>query len=91
MRRSRGFRSKARQKLKGGHFSIAETLQDFKTDQKVLVNINPAIHTGMPHPRFQGAMGKIIEKRGRAYIVEVPVGKTTKKIIARTEHLSEVK
>jgi large subunit ribosomal protein L21e len=41
----------------------------------------------MPHKRFHGKIGLIIEKRGRGYVVSVPQGDATKTIIVRTEHL----
>jgi len=87
MRRSHGFRSRTRQKLKGGHFSIAEALQKFKTDDNVRIKINPAVHSGMPHPRVQGRIGKVLEARGRAYIVGIKDGSLLKKFTCRPEHL----
>lgn len=91
MRRSRGFRSKTRQKLKGGRFSIAESLQVFNPGDKVRFNINPAVHSGMPHPRYKGEFGKVLEKRGRSFIVEMKAGDKVKRIIAKPEHLQPVK
>lgn len=41
----------------------------------------------MPHRRYQGKVGKIIGKRGRAYLVSVTLGDKEKVIIVRPEHL----
>ncbi|MFO7872403.1 MAG: 50S ribosomal protein L21e [Candidatus Undinarchaeales archaeon] len=91
MERSKGFRSKSRHKMRNGRFSIAEALQEFKQGERVLVNINPAVSTGMPHPKFQGNSGKIVSKRGRAYLVELESKGIPKKVIAKPEHLSRFK
>jgi len=90
MKRSRGLRSKTRHKLKGGRFSIAEALQEFKTGDKVQVKLNPAVHSGMPHPRFHGKHGMISGARGRAYLVSVKDGNKEKELLARPEHLAAV-
>ena len=74
MRHSRGFRARSRQKLKGGRFSIREALQDFNEGDKVRIKINPAIHKGMPYPRFQGSIGTVTEKRGGSFLVELRSG-----------------
>ena len=91
MRHSKGSRSRTRNKLKHGRFSIAEALQSFKIGQSVVLTLNPAVHTGMPSPRYQGSAGKIIEKRGRAFIVELLTRGKTKQVIAKPEHLSAMK
>jgi large subunit ribosomal protein L21e len=41
----------------------------------------------MPHRRFQGKIGTIAEKRGRAYVVEILTGDEKRNVIARPEHL----
>ena len=87
MRRSRGFRSRTRHKLKGGRFSIAEALQTFKNGAKVRIFLNPAVHSGMPHPRHQGRLGEVLESRGRSFVVGVKDGKLIKKFTCRPEHL----
>ncbi len=91
MERSKGLRSKTRHKLQNGRFSIAESLQEFKSGERVLVKINPAVHTGMPHPKFQGNTGKVVSKRGRAYLIELESKGIPKKVIAKPEHLSKFK
>ena len=91
MRRSHGFRSRTRQKLKGGRFSIAEALQTFEENDKVRIIINPSIHSGMPHPRVQGRSGIVSGIRGRSYIVDVKDGGLTKQYICRPEHLKPEK
>jgi large subunit ribosomal protein L21e len=91
MRRSRGFRSRTRQKLKGGRFSIAEALQTFAIGARVRLHLNPAVHSGMPHPRYQGRLGEVLESRGRSFVVGVKDGSLLKQFTCRPEHLKPEK
>jgi len=42
----------------------------------------------MPHRRYHGRSGTIQEKRGKSYVVNVEMGKQTKQIIAKPEHIN---
>jgi len=46
-----------------------------------------AVHDGMPHPRFHGLTGNVVERRGDAFIIEVYSGNKLKTVISRPEHL----
>ena len=92
MRRSRGFKSKTRYKLKksvreGRTNPITKRIQTFDEDDLVHIIIDPSSQKGQPHPRFHGKTGKVSEKRGRAYIVEINDGNKAKRLIIRPEHL----
>jgi len=92
MRRSRGFKSKTRYKLKktirvGRTNPITKRIQTFDENDLVHIIIDPSSHKGQPHPRFHGRTGKIADKRGQAYIVEINDGNKAKKLIVRPEHL----
>ncbi|MFQ5891282.1 MAG: 50S ribosomal protein L21e [Candidatus Methanofastidiosia archaeon] len=92
MERSKGFRSKTRGKLKKrararGMISLSRILSDFKVGERVSVVIEPSIHKGMPHPKFQGLTGKVLEKRGNSYLIEIRDGGKLKRVISRPEHL----
>jgi large subunit ribosomal protein L21e len=41
----------------------------------------------MPHRRYHGKVGVVIDKRGQSYIVSVTQGEAVKEIIVRPEHL----
>jgi len=91
VRKSKGKRRGTRRKLKRGvrdKFKVTPYLQEFRIGEKVVINLNPSSHRGFPDPVFQGRVGEVIEKRGRAYVIEVKVGDKTKKIIAAPEHLT---
>ena len=56
-------------------------------DTKVVIDIESSSLSGMPFRRFQGLSGKIVGKRGMAYLVEIKDKKMTKTVIAKPEHL----
>jgi large subunit ribosomal protein L21e len=90
VKKSRGFRAKTRFKIRqkiAYRPTITKFLQEFKTGQRVVIAQEPSSQKGMPHPRFKGRMGKVIEKRGKAYIVEILDGNKVKKLCSRPEHL----
>jgi large subunit ribosomal protein L21e len=95
VKRSKGIRSKSRHILRikprnRGIKSITRALQEFKEGESVSVVIDPSVHKGMPHPRFQGQTGKVEGKQGDSYLVGINVGKTHKTLIVRSEHLRRV-
>jgi len=62
-------------------------LQEYEIGQQVAIDINSSTHKGMPHKRYQGKVGKVVERRGRGYIVEVALGSKLKKLSVLPEHL----
>jgi len=92
-KKSRGFRSGTREKLtqrSAYRPAITKFLQEFRNNQTVAILQEPSSQQGMPHPRFKGKMGKIIGKRGKAYIIEILDGNKVKKLIAKPEHLKAI-
>ncbi|WP_455364114.1 50S ribosomal protein L21e [[Eubacterium] cellulosolvens] len=92
---SSGYRARSRSLLKkerreSGKIGLSKILHEYKVDEKVYITINSTVHKGMPHRRFQGKVGVIQSKRGRSYIVTVPIGDSQKKIIVRPEHLKPI-
>lgn len=65
---------------------ITKYLREFKVGEKVIIKIDSSSQN-FPNPRHQGLIGEVIEKRGSAYIVDLPVGKKSKKLIITPEHL----
>jgi large subunit ribosomal protein L21e len=93
MKRSQGYRAKTRSLLtreprQKGKIGLSKLLHDYQPGEKVVIKINSTIQKGMPHRRFHGKIGVIVDKRGRAYTVNVTQGETAKEIIVRPEHLS---
>ena len=92
VKRSAGLRSKTRHKFGRkprlrGEPPPSHTLREFAPGVKVDVVVNPSVHGGMPHSRFHGLTGTVVEKRGSAYVVDLPVGNKHKTLVSRPEHL----
>ncbi len=82
-----GSRKKLIKKKKKKTSPVTKAVQEFEENEVVHIDIDSSIHKGMPHPRFDGRTGKILEKRGRAYLVEVSDKSSKKKFTVRPEHL----
>jgi large subunit ribosomal protein L21e len=92
MSKSRGFRKKTRSLLKKkprerGKLGLSRLLRTYEPGDKVVIKIDPSVHKGMPHRRYQGKVGVIVSKRGRAYEINVTQGDAVKEVIVRPEHL----
>ena len=96
MTKSKGYRAKTRSLLRKsprerGKIGLSRILHEYKQGEKVVLKIDPSVHKGMPHRRYQGKIEIIMDKKGRAYIVSVTQGKAVKEIIVRPEHLKPYK
>lgn len=69
---------------------VTASLRDLPIGSKVTILVEPSVQKGMPHPRYHGRVGTVVEKRGRAFVVHLTDGGKIKKIIARPEHLRMV-
>ena len=92
MPKSKGYRSGTRSLLKRkpkerGKTGLSKILHEYKPGEKAVVKIDPSVHKGMPHRRYQGKIGVIVNRRGRSYVVQVTQGDAIKEIIVRPEHL----
>ena len=91
-RKAKGYRRKTRSLLRRkprerGKTGLSKILYEYKSGEKVVVKIDPSVHKGMPHRRYHGRIGVIVNKRGRSYVVNVTQGKAVKEIIVRPEHI----
>lgn len=96
MKKSKGFRTRTRSLLRKkprekGKRRLSKLLHQYQPGSRVVIKIEPSVQKGMPHKRYHGKVGKIIEGRGRSYIVSVTQGNSVRKIIARPEHLEPYK
>jgi len=84
---SKGAFNRRTRKLKGkSRTSVAKLVQKFSVGDKVVISPR-AKYVGLPHLRYTGRQGTVIEKRGRGYVVEVKDYKTTKEIVVGAVHL----
>jgi len=92
MKKSKGLRSKTRALLKKeprerGKTGLSKLLWEYKSGDKVLVKVDSGVHKGMPHRRYLGKIGTVIDRRGGSYLIGVKQGEAVKEIIVRPEHL----
>jgi len=66
---------------------IGKILQEYQVGSQVIIRMDSSVQKSMPHKRFHGKIGTIIEKRGRGYVISVPQGNSVKQIIVRSEHI----
>lgn len=66
---------------------LGRLLHNYKLGDRVVIKIDPSVHKGMPHARYQGKVGLIGEKRGSSYLVRIEDGHKLKILITRPEHL----
>lgn len=90
--KSKGMRRKSRKKLskdgdRGG--TISRYLQEFDDGQQVLIEIDPSVHEGMPHPRFHGRTGIVKERRGRSVVLILKDGGKEKEFTVHPAHLRQ--
>ncbi|MBI2084027.1 MAG: 50S ribosomal protein L21e [Candidatus Aenigmarchaeota archaeon] len=93
VRRSKGPKTRARKKLRqrpSVRPTITKFLQEFSLGQSVALEPEPSSHKGMPFHKFKGSIGKVVAKRGRAYVVEIRIGNSIKQVISRPEHLKVI-
>jgi large subunit ribosomal protein L21e len=92
MRGSKGYYSGTRSLLKKptrakGKPQIGKLLQEYSSGSQVIIKMDSSVQKSMPHKRFHGKIGTVVEKRGRGYVVRVPQGEAIKEIIVRSQHL----
>ena len=89
---SKGYRRRTRSVMRRrvrerGLSPITKIFQTFEVGKMASVNIDPSMHKGTPHIRFQGKTGKVVGMQGKSYLLDVMMGGKKKQIIVRPEHL----
>ena len=92
MPKSKGFRAGTRRLLKKeprerGKLRLSKLLHEYQSGNSVVIKIDSSVQRGMPHRRYHGKVGTIVNRRGRSYVVSVTQGNALKEIIVRPEHL----
>jgi ribosomal protein L21E len=87
VKRSKGAFNGRTRKLKGKSVvSVAQMVRTFNVGDKVVITPR-ARWEGMPHLRYSGRQGTILERRGKSYVVEVRDYAVRKSIIVGPIHL----
>jgi len=92
MTKSHGFRRGTRKIMtkktrERGLQPLGKLLHVYELGDRAIIKIDPSVHKGMPHARYQGRVGIIEEKRGSAYIIRVKEGRKIRSLIVCPEHL----
>ena len=82
-----GARSLLRRRRSTPPVTPSRLLGTFDVGERVVVDIHPSVQEGRPHRRFNGKVGVIVGRQGRAYVVEVTDGGKKKKLIVAPIHL----
>ncbi len=90
----KGGRAKSRKQLtkdprEKGMPNISKILKEFDKGDKVHIEPDPSITSGLPHRKFFGKTGEVKGKQGKCYIVEVKDMESTKKTIVHPVHLKK--
>ncbi|TLX83146.1 MAG: 50S ribosomal protein L21 [Thaumarchaeota archaeon] len=72
---------------KDGVRGVSFLLRDYNVGDKVLVIIDPSQHKGLPHRRYHGKVGTVKEVGRRTVKLAVNLGKKTKTLITRLDHI----
>jgi len=96
MRGSKGYYTGARGLLtkkprEKGKPKLGKLLIEYAPGSQVIIKMDSSVQKSLPHKRFHGKVGTVLEKRGRGYVVRVTKGDAVKKIIVRSEHLEPYK
>jgi len=86
--KSHGKHRRTREKLrKSTRITVNQYIRKFNIGDSVVIRIESASASSMPHRRFLGITGKVIGTRGRAYIVAIKDSGKPKTVITTPEHL----
>lgn len=92
MPNSKGQRQGTRKKLANsprerGMSPPQRAVQEFDSDDKVHLVLDPSVADGQFHPRFNGHTGTIVGKQGAAYKVRINDRGNQKTLISNSAHL----
>ena len=86
--RSHGFRHKSRSVMTKREIrGVSFLLREYQVGDRALVKIDPRQHKGLPHRRYHGKVGIVQNVGKRAITLDVKLGKKTKTLITRSDHI----
>lgn len=88
-------RSKTRHKFQKnirtkGKISITKYFQTLDVGERVILKMEPAVHSGMYFHRFHGKVGTVFGKKGTCYEVKIKDFNKEKLLIVHPVHLKRV-
>ncbi len=92
-RRSQGLFSGRTRHLARHHkpseLSVSEHTKSFRKGDTVAI-VPKGNQKNIPHPRYRGKVGKVIERRGSAYVVQLNIFNSKKVLVVPALHLKKV-
>lgn len=92
VRKSKGPRRRARNKMKTRRRATpSDFLKEFSIGDRVAVKLQPNVkNKGYPYITYHGVSGAVVEKRGRAYVVEFHDKNKKKWVVLNPVHLKKL-
>jgi large subunit ribosomal protein L21e len=89
---SHGMKRKSRSVLTKSNVvrGLSYLLIDYKVGDKVIVNIDPREQSTMPHRRFQGKVGIIMEVGRRTLKIAIKIGEKQKILQTKLNHIKPI-
>jgi large subunit ribosomal protein L21e len=69
--------------------SVSERIKSFNNGDMVAI-VPKGNFKDIPHPRYRGKIGKVVERRGNAYVVELKIMNSTKRLTIPALHLRKM-
>ena len=69
--------------------SVRIFIKDFKVGDKVAI-VPKGNFRDIPHPRYRGKIGDVIEKRGSAYVVRIKAMGAERTLVVPVRHLEKI-
>ena len=86
--RSHGFKHKSRSVMtKSAPRGVSFLLREYNVGDRALIIIDPTQHKALPHRRYHGKVGTVIEVGRRVVTLHVKLGDKTKTLITRLDHI----
>ena len=73
---------------KPSQLSVRHVIKSFNVGDRVAI-IPKGNQKNIPHPRYRGRIGKVVEKRGSAYVVEVKIMSAKRTLVVPSLHLDK--
>jgi large subunit ribosomal protein L21e len=74
---------------KPSSLSVSERIKSFEIGESVAIVPKGSVKN-IPHPRYRGKIGRVLERRGNAYVVRLKIMNSTKTLIVPALHLKKV-
>ena len=89
-KKAQGKRAKTRNVVAKRRLTVNDFMKEFENGDKVAIDIQPQVHSGLPPFRFRGKIGDIVGKQGEIYKVKIKDGNKEKILLVHPIHLKKL-